>query len=134
MNTYEEIVQNMVEQQFVEDQYQARQILYSPPWATVHRSSMSHGAHEHNDAKFSGIYYLQVPEGSGNLVLQDPRSASTMIYEIEPKEGEIILFPSWLRHEVAPSHFDESRTSRVSLAWNSMGSYSETLNLPPRKV
>ena len=135
MDTYEETVKKMVKHQFVEDHYQAREVLYTPPWATVQRNGMWHGAHEHNDAKYSGVYFLQVPEGSGALILRDPRSVSNSGYEIQPKEGEIILFPAWLRHEVVTSHFEDDRTtSRVSLAWNTMGQYLETLSLKPTKL
>ena len=78
---------------------------------------------------YSGIWYLKVPNKSGNLVLFtrpdnsdcthtwdyiDDSSAGTN-YVICPKEDDFILFPSHLTHMVEPNQSDEDR---ISVAFN----------------
>jgi uncharacterized protein (TIGR02466 family) len=66
----------------------------------------------------SGTYYLAVPKGTSPLRVEDPRAALFMAapprkiqHDLNPKAGEIILFESWLKHEVPPHHSNEDRIS-----------------------
>ena len=79
----------------------------------------------------AGVYYVKVPENSGRLVFENPIQQhdfvmkSNMIKEFnlvnagywcaEPKENDLIMFPSWLKHYVEPSESDEER---ISIAFN----------------
>ncbi len=85
--------------------------------------------HVHNDT-FSGVFYLKAPEKSGKLNIINPginnlwsgisfaqqknQFTSTRI-KIEPVEGNIILFPSYLPHSVETNDHDDDR---ISIAFN----------------
>jgi hypothetical protein len=77
-------------------------------WAAVHDSGMAHGRHDHPASSVSGVYYVDVPDGSGGIAWHDPRPSvdgGRVPLAIFPKSGELVLFPSWLEHEVRPSSF-----------------------------
>ncbi len=73
-------------------------------WATVHRAGMHHMRHSHPDNVVSGVYYVSVPDDAGPIVLEDPRGGGRPPFDdrftFVPKEGDLVLFPSWLMHEV----------------------------------
>jgi len=50
----------------------------------------------------------------GNLNL-DPRYSLNPVY-LDHKAGQLVLFPSWLPHEVLPYH---GKTDRIVVAFNS---------------
>jgi len=72
---------------------------------------------------------VQTPKGSGQLALFDPRQYINMLDTgrdvldlfrqvpqlIEPEEGSIVIFPSWLQHQVLPH---EVESERISIAFN----------------
>lgn len=72
-------------------------------------------SHNHSGSHLSGIFYLSVPQG--NLLLYDPRHNANRgfpnlirdkefnITEIDVKEGDIIIFPSYVWHESTPNTF-----------------------------
>ena len=43
------------------------------------------------------MYYINTPKGSSPLVFSESRK------KIYPKSGQMIIFPSWIRHEVPPN-------------------------------
>ena len=110
--------------------FKDRDIFITSSWANIADSRsamMNHHAHEHT---FSGIFYLKVPENSGRLCLVN-EGINTMwnganlidqkinlnaeSVKIEPSEGEIILFPSYLPHSVDTNNHDDER---ISIAFN----------------
>jgi len=119
-------------------------------WASVHTTESYHQAHIHSDGCVSGVYYASVPPGSGNLVFEDPRGRVPLVREparappippfdqewvLEPQEGTMVLFPSWLVHRVAPSgnikHGAEisDGVPRVSFSFNLVGPWRATSQL-----
>lgn len=73
---------------------------------------------------FSGVLYIDVPKNSGNLRLVNPQKQNGMhmlpspLLEdifVEPKNGLIVSFPSWLMHE---AQLNNSNKDRVSISWN----------------
>ena len=58
------------------------------------RTSLHH--HDENDELLSGVYYIRVPELSGELILH---AAGSQI-RIRPQEGKLVLFPPAVLHEV----------------------------------
>jgi uncharacterized protein (TIGR02466 family) len=85
--------------------------------------------HIHQDT-FSGVFYLKIPEGSGKLILTNPGLnplwQGSMLTEqknkftadklkIEPVEGHIFIWPSYLSHGVEPNNHDDER---ISIAFN----------------
>ena len=79
----------------------------------------THGGQYH----LSGIYYVKLPENSGNIVFRDPRPSAMgnglinerfdngeLVYP-EVCEGSLLLWPSFLDHFVEPSKTKEDRVS-----------------------
>lgn len=99
-------------------------------WATVNKQGIGHDAHEHIDSLLSGVYYPKVPANAGQLMFQDPRGTrwpfNRNVFYIQPEEGDIILFPSWLMHTVLPT---EGGDARVSIAFNVPGSWEDTTSI-----
>ncbi len=99
-------------------------------WVNIMKLGAAHGSHLHPQSVISGTYYVQVPADSPGLKFEDPRLAQMMgapsrkssaPIEQRPhvtypaKAGQVILFESWLRHEVA-SH--RARGERISISFN----------------
>ncbi len=91
-------------------------------WANVMNQGTYHTSHLHPYSTVSGVYYVRVPRGSAALRIEDPRMASYMnapvrdiYHSVSPKEGEFVLFESWVRHEVPPN---SSHSARISISFN----------------
>lgn len=105
-------------------------IAITSAWLNVNNSRQCmNNVHIHGDV-FSGVFYLQAPERSGKLVISNP--AINRLWEgcrlaaqknkftgesikIDPREGNIILFPSYLPHSVETNDHDEER---ISISFN----------------
>lgn len=80
---------------------------YMPPGATTTLHT-----HDDDDELLSGVYYLTVPENSGNLIIYDTaENAPQSKVEITPKAGEFVFFNPTTRHEVTRNNSDEYRLS-----------------------
>ncbi|MGR3815889.1 MAG: TIGR02466 family protein [Cognatishimia activa] len=99
-------------------------------WINILPEGGSHGSHIHPHSVISGTTYVTMPEGTSALKLEDPRHAMmmahpprrknarrdlrTFIYET-PKVGDVLLWESYLRHEV-PTNMAEDE--RISVSFN----------------
>jgi uncharacterized protein (TIGR02466 family) len=93
-------------------------------WVNVLPHGGSHTSHLHTNAVLSGTYYVTAPVGSSPIVFEDPRHAMMMAapprkaspYESRaPKAGTLMLWESWLRHEVP---MNRAREDRISVSFN----------------
>ena len=100
-------------------------------WANINPPGGYNRPHLHPNSHFSGVYYVKTPKDSGNLVCNEPRLGAHMVMptrkngkppkelwrevQLEPKEGRIIVFPSWLWHLVEPN---QSNDIRISVSFN----------------
>ena len=99
-------------------------------WVSVLRPGAAHSGHIHPHSVVSGTVYVAVPPGAGGLKLEDPRAPLMMAAPprrpdappdlkpwvvLQPREGAVFLWESWLRHEVEPNR---GRTPRVSVSFN----------------
>ena len=100
-------------------------------WANINYPNAYNKSHVHPNSLFSGVYYVKSLPNSGKLILRDHRPGSQSILperkdiehppsllsevDMEPKEGRIIIFPSWLWHEVEPN---KSNETRISISFN----------------
>ena len=95
-------------------------------WGMVMRQGDHSVFHNHPSCLYSGVLYLDVPEGleeEGQLVFVDPRTQTrvgkyynhTVYHKIIPKVGHAYVFPNWLDHYVEP-HFCEG--NRISISFN----------------
>ncbi len=99
-------------------------------WVNVLEPGGSHTGHIHPHCVLSGTYYVRVPDGASSLKFEDPRLPMMMaapaprgdadeqhrrfVY-VAPKAGDLLLWESWLRHEVPPNR---SASARVSVSFN----------------
>lgn len=105
-------------------------------WANVLTRGGYHAPHTHDNAFWSGVYYVSVGVADENVPLNgvlelfDPRSAAGALrmhtkstYQhkcrIPPEPGLMVLFPGWIKHMVHPFH---GMGERISVAFNLMGS------------
>jgi hypothetical protein len=80
---------------------------YMPPG-----SSTTLHTHDDDDELLSGVYYVHVPENSGNLIIYDnTRDNISQKTEIIPRAGEFIFFGADARHEVTKNLSAEHRLS-----------------------
>ncbi len=73
------------------------------------RTSLHH--HDENDELLSAVYYIRVPENSGDLILHD--AGNTV--RIQPQEGKLVMFAPGVLHEVT-AHLGSGL--RLSVAMN----------------
>ena len=99
-------------------------------WVNVLPEGGSHTSHIHTNSVISGTYYVCVPQGAGPIVYEDPRHAMMMAAPPKkqnaprehksqvsetPKVGSLLLWESWLRHEVPVNRADGLR---ISISFN----------------
>ena len=105
-------------------------IALTSAWVNINDSRQCmNSEHIHSDV-FSGVFYLKAPEGSGKLVIKNhtinqmwegckfalqKNQFTAESIRIEPEEGSIILFPSYLPHFVETNNHDEER---ISISFN----------------
>jgi uncharacterized protein (TIGR02466 family) len=92
-------------------------------WVNLLKTSGHHSGHIHPHSILSGTFYVEVPEGSGAIRFEDPRLPLMMaaprrpdtFVTVEPHPGSILMWESWLRHEVLPG---TGREQRLSISFN----------------
>jgi uncharacterized protein (TIGR02466 family) len=99
-------------------------------WANLLKSGGRHSGHIHPNSMLSGTLYVEVPPGSGAIRFEDPRLPLMMaapprdadapeelqtFVSIEPRPGLLLMWESWLRHEVLPG---SGRGERLSISFN----------------
>jgi uncharacterized protein (TIGR02466 family) len=99
-------------------------------WVNVLKPGGGHSGHIHPHSVLSGTYYVDLPKGAKGIRFEDPRLAMMMaapmrhdgapadqraFVTIEPAAGDLLLWESWLRHEVPPS---DAKADRVSISFN----------------
>jgi uncharacterized protein (TIGR02466 family) len=109
-----------------------RTIRLTDLWVNIMPPTAAHSLHLHPLSFISGTYYVATPPGCPGLKFEDPRldrfmaappklpgaRADHRVHVTYPAEaGKVILFESWLRHEVASNRVAEERIS-VSFNFN----------------
>jgi uncharacterized cupin superfamily protein len=74
-----------------------------------HRTAPHH--HDENDELLSAVYYIRVPEDSGDLILHDDGRR----VRIKPREGKLVMFAPNVMHEVTAN---SGSGLRLSVAMN----------------
>lgn len=113
-----------------------RALVMTDCWVNVMPARTVHSLHLHPLSFISGTYYVQTPPGSPALKFEDPRLSKMMavpprqakaakamrsFVEFPAEAGTLILFESWLRHEVPPGEIDGERVSiSVNYAWRDL--------------
>ena len=98
-------------------------------WAIINTGGSANLRHQHGNSTISGAYYVRAPINSGDIVFYDPRPApvyshpnvvnpnilNAQVNSITPKEGALVLFPSYLDHSV---NENQSKEERIVISFN----------------
>jgi uncharacterized protein (TIGR02466 family) len=99
-------------------------------WVNLLKSGGHHSGHIHPHSIISGTLYVEVPAGSGAIRFEDPRLPLMMsapprandapdelqsFVSVEPRPGLLLMWESWLRHEVL---LGKARGERLSTSFN----------------
>jgi uncharacterized protein (TIGR02466 family) len=99
-------------------------------WVNIMPRRTAHPLHLHPLSTLSGTYYVHTPTGSPGLKFEDPRlerfmaapprragarAANRSWVTLPAAAGRLLLFESWLRHEVAAN---PAGGERVSISFN----------------
>ena len=99
-------------------------------WVNVLKPGAAHSGHIHPHSALSGTVYVATPPGSSALKLEDPRlplmmaapprladapEAMRAFVYLQPEPGAVVMWESWLRHEVPANR---ARTERISISFN----------------
>lgn len=99
-------------------------------WVNLLKGGGHHSAHIHPHSILSGTLYVEVPKGSGDIRYEDPRAGLMMAApvrrtdapeqlqpyaRVSPRPGLILMWESWLRHEVMPG---TGKGERLSISFN----------------
>ncbi|MEJ0008914.1 MAG: TIGR02466 family protein [Steroidobacteraceae bacterium] len=114
----------------VEWDLRGRKLAMTDCWVNIMPHQVVHSLHLHPLSSLSGTYYVQVPPGSPGIKFEDPRLDKFMAapprkhactrknrqwVTLAATPGQVVLFESWLRHEVTPN---TRRQERVSISFN----------------
>lgn len=107
-----------------------RRLVMDSLWINVLESGGYHASHIHPHSVVSGTFYVEVPDGASAIRFEDPRLAMMMaaparrarsgresqsFVSVAPKAGTLLLWESWLRHEVP---MNAAKTERISISFN----------------
>jgi uncharacterized protein (TIGR02466 family) len=99
-------------------------------WINILHPGGYHTAHIHPHSVVSGTLYLAVPKDTSAIKFEDPRLPMLMaaptrkatardknrtFVSVSPEAGTLLLWESWLRHEVPVNH---AKSERVSVSFN----------------
>ena len=107
-----------------------RRLVLDSMWINILEQGGVHGGHIHPHSAISGTYYVSVPTGAAAIRFEDPRLAMMMaappkreraargnqtFVTVTPKPGTVLLWESFLRHDVPPNG---ARGKRISISFN----------------
>ena len=98
-------------------------------WTIINKQNASNARHIHANNFLSAAYYVKAPDECGDIIFYDPRDAKSIrkpkissqnnlnadIVNITPKEGSLILFPSYIHHSVSTN---KSNKERIVISFN----------------
>jgi uncharacterized protein (TIGR02466 family) len=99
-------------------------------WVNVLKPGAGHTGHIHPHSVLSGTVYVATPPGASALKIEDPRlplmmaapprladaprDEQTFVY-LQPAPGTVLMWESWLRHEVPANR---AKSPRISVSFN----------------
>lgn len=109
---------------------EGRELAMTDCWINIMPRQVVHSLHLHPLSTISGTYYVRTPRGAPGIKFEDPRldrfmAAPPRRADCRPENrpwvtvpaaaGTVVLFESWLRHEVPPNPV---AAERVSISFN----------------
>lgn len=108
----------------------AKSLKLNSLWVNILEPGGVHTGHIHPLSVISGTYYVDTPKGASALKFEDPRLGFMMsapprkaaapkpqqpfVY-LSPSPGLVVMWDSWLRHEVPPN---AAKSERISISFN----------------
>jgi uncharacterized protein (TIGR02466 family) len=107
-----------------------RRLVLDSLWVNILDPGGFHTAHIHPYSAVSGTVYVTIPKGASAIRFEDPRLPQMMsapprkarakeenrtFLSFEPKPGTLLLWESYLRHEVP---VNRARSERISVSFN----------------
>lgn len=102
-------------------------------WVNVNKKYSYNSNHIHGNSFFSGVFYVKVPENSGRINFENPSPIQELFIDkvkpfmnnynhftahswtYDPRPNMVVMFPSWIEHNVDQNLSDEDR---ISIAFN----------------
>ena len=102
-------------------------------WVNINETGDYNVTHDHPDCDLSGVLWVKAPKDCGDIVFDSPvgfqtyrevnsyrddfkrENAIFKSYYYTPKEGRILMFPSYLKHDVKKNI---SQEDRISVSFN----------------
>lgn len=111
------------------DSVQLPKLNFYNMWFNINKKGSFNTLHNHQGSILSGVYYVDVPDaGMGNIEflrdddyqyympqLKKYNQFTSQKASYTPKTGMLLIFPSWLKHQVLPNNSDKER---VSISFN----------------
>jgi uncharacterized protein (TIGR02466 family) len=109
---------------------EGRELAMTDCWINVMPRLVVHTLHLHPLSTISGTYYVRTPRGTAGIKFEDPRLDRYMAapprradarpehrpwFTVAAEAGKVVLFESWLRHEVPPN---PAARERISISFN----------------
>jgi len=109
---------------------EGRELAMTDCWINIMPRLVVHSLHLHPLSTISGTYYVRTPRGAPGIKFEDPRldrfmAAPPRKLDCRPEHqpwvtvpasaGKLVLFESWLRHEVPPNPVADER---ISISFN----------------
>jgi len=113
--------------------YKFPEIIIRGLWININNKDNYNCLHNHPGCDLAGVLWINIPKESGNFEFASPHNfiASSVLnsyeenfkldtynypaYKMFPKEGSMLVFPSYLDHMVEPNKSDEDR---ISISFN----------------
>ena len=103
--------------------YDPKKVFYSGMWAIVNKKGNLNNEHIHPNSNLSAAYYVKAPKDCGDFMVSNPNAISRNIFpkretptelnrliaKHKVEEGDLLIFPAYLPHQVLPNESDEDR-------------------------
>ena len=106
------------------------ELVFQNFWININGPGAYHTLHNHQDAMLSGVFYIDVPaDNMGDLQfyrgdeaqyyipdnLDQYNTITSTMATYPPKTGMIVIFPSWIKHQVKSNQSD---LQRIAVSFN----------------
>ncbi len=92
-------------------------------WTNINEPGSRNILHSHQAIQYAAVFYLQA-ENTGSLACYNPANLTenchatspwVSVINFDPKDGDLVIFPGWLPHDVEPNNSDKQR---INIAFN----------------
>ena len=98
------------------------ELVFQNFWININGPGAYHTLHNHQDAMLSGVFYIDVPAdnmGEAQYYIPDNldqyNTITSTMATYPPKTGMIVIFPSWIKHQVKSNQSD---LQRIAVSFN----------------